>query len=97
MSRRPQWPPGQEPYIENYKPLHEWLKKHEARCEWQIPIGKGSRQGFVECWSVGNALCLITVQPGGQGWDFFTNCPENNIDKTFIDAERRCGLRAEDE
>lgn len=87
-------------YIENYPPLDEWLKKHEARCAWQQPMGGGDpdhkdyNPAFVECWVFPKTgrHCIITVQTRKHGWEIYTPGDSNKIDLTLEDAEKRLGL-----
>jgi hypothetical protein len=84
-----------QPWIDNYQPLAEWLKKYEARCDWQLPLGgsKGAPGAYVEQWRFPNgATCVVTVYANKGGWDIATSGESNAIDTTFLDAEDRCRL-----
>jgi hypothetical protein len=82
-------------YVENYPPLHEWLKKHEARCNWQVPIAGESSDpaAFVESWAVGRGELILVVRAHQHGWNIFTALPGNGIEESLADAEIRLGLR----
>ena len=86
-----------KPYVENYPPLHTWLRTIEARCDWQLPLG-GERnpesgevenpRAYVECWRLptGHAFIIVVTT---HGWDIFTSAGTNKIDATLSDANLR--------
>lgn len=79
-----------EPWIDNYPPLAEWLKQREAVCEHQLPIGKPERpEAFVEVWTVRRARVVIIVRACRRGWDIYTQGDSNRIDVTLADADLR--------
>lgn len=85
LERTKTGPDAGKPYISNYPPLADWLRKHDAYCAWQ----RYDDRLNIEGWVVGVALCLITVQPDGRGWDIYTSCPDISIEATLRDAEER--------
>lgn len=87
--------PENQPWIDNYPPLATWLKKYNASCDWQQPLGggRGAPNAYVEQWRFPNgATCIVTVYANGNGWDIATPSESNAIDVTFLDAEDRCRL-----
>lgn len=89
-----------KPYIENYPPLHAWIREHEARCDWQLPLG-GERdvesgevknpRAFVECWRLPTGHAFIVVVTT-HGWDIFTSAGTNDIKATISDANLRLSM-----
>lgn len=85
-----------EPWISNYPPLDAWLKKHDARCMWQIPYGDPERpQAYVECWRVGRGSVVVVVRADNHGWDIYSNLNTNSVAESLDDAARRCELPPE--
>lgn len=86
-----------KPWIHNYPPLRDWLNKHEARCNWQIPLGDPDRpNAYVESWTFAGATgeVIIVVLANQNGWNLYTPHTGNKIDDSLIDAEHRLGLAA---
>lgn len=86
-----------QPWVDNYPSLSEWLKKHEARCDWQLALGgsKDAPNASVEQWRFRNgAICIVTVHANKIGWDIFTPSESLAIDATLLDAETRCRLES---
>lgn len=84
-----------KPWIHNYPPLRDWLSKHEARCNWQLPLGNPDRpNAYVESWSFarGTGEILVVVHANQNGWNLYTPHNSLKIDETIADAERRIGL-----
>jgi hypothetical protein len=85
-----------QPWISNYLPLDEWLKKYEARCDWQLPLGgsKDDPAAYIEQWGFPNGTsCIVTVYANKGGWNIATPNDESNaVDAAFLDAEDRCRL-----
>ena len=82
-------------YVENYPPLHEWLRKHEARCNWQVPLGGEEPENptaFIESWQVGRGELIVVVRANQFGWNIYTALPGNGIAESLADAEVRLGL-----
>jgi hypothetical protein len=79
---------SKEPFVSNYPPLAEWLAKHDARCMWQ----KMDKQMSIEGWLVGSRIVIVQVWADGHGWDLYTSQQSQEIESTFDDAERRCGV-----
>lgn len=82
-------------YVENYPPLHEWLKKHEARCNWQAPIAGESKkdaQAYVESWTIGRGEVIVVVRANQTGWNVYTPILGSGIEESLTDAEARLGL-----
>jgi hypothetical protein len=86
--------PEDEPYVENYPPLRDWLRQHEARCNWQLPLGpKDAPVAYVESWWLGHGgEVLVVVQAQKMGWNLYTADGGNKVADAFIDAETRLGL-----
>lgn len=83
------------PYLANYPPLADWLRKHGARCQWQATTDgrpASAMNSMVEAWLLGDSMCVIVVHPDCLGWDIFTPGGNPNIGKTLADAEKRLGL-----
>lgn len=78
-------PHADKPYISNYPPLDEWLKRHEARCAWQRYDARMNLEG----WMIGTRLCIVMVHANGGGWDIFTPSPSLIVTETLRDAEER--------
>lgn len=76
-----------EPYVSNYPPLDQWLKKHGAHCLWQM---MDSRTRSVEAWQVGTATVIVVVHANQHGWEIFTSLNTLDIAATLADAEQRC-------
>jgi hypothetical protein len=86
-----------KPYVSNYPPLDAWLKEHDGRCNWQLPLGDPDEpRGYVECWQVGKGLALIIVHAKQLGWELYTAPNTNRIDETLIDAALRLGFHKEE-
>lgn len=81
-----------KPYVENYPPLHDWLRTIGAQCDWQLPLGPGP-QAYVESYSVrGRPSFIVIVRANQLGWDIFTSLNDGRIDATLADAAKRIGL-----
>lgn len=80
-----------QPWLENYPPLKEWIDKHGHSCMWDAKTSGDCR---VEAWLVQPELSLVilTIRPFRRGWDLFTSCQSNNIAETIRDANVRCGI-----
>ena len=65
-----------KPYVDNYPPLRDWLRNHEARCDWQVRIGGTEKDptAFVESYSIPGAKCgvIVVVHAYGNGWNLYT-------------------------
>lgn len=85
-----------EPYIDNYPPLRDWLRKHEMRCHEQIRVGgtKNNPDALIECWYARGAITpvWVVVRANKMGWDLLTGVATNSIPETLADAEQRMGL-----
>ena len=83
-----------KPWTDNYPPLRDWLRKHKARCNWQLPLGsKTFPSAYVESWSAPNGReFIVVVQANRLGWNIFTPEQSNEIVGTLADAEVRLGL-----
>jgi hypothetical protein len=83
-----------KPYVENYPPLHAWLKKHGAHCNWQVPIG-GARKptAYVESWILrGGREVIVVVRARKRGWDIYTPEQSAGVEETLRAVEVRIGL-----
>ncbi len=79
-----------KPWIANYPPLDEWLRKNDARCDWQMKLGKGAHASMLEQWRMPGSLpFIILVLAGQHGWEIYTPCHENNVEKTLEDTKKR--------
>lgn len=79
-----------EPWISNYPPLREWLTEIGARCDFQIPNGKGKHRWMVEQWRApGSMPFIVVVMPHRMGWEIYTPFAGNAIDATLADAKAR--------
>ena len=67
------------------------LRKHGARCNWQLPKGsKTFPSAYVESWSAPNGReFIVVVQANRLGWNIFT--PEQSNRRT----EQRRAWRSE--
>lgn len=84
-----------KPYVENYPPLRDWLRDHNARCNWQIPIGNPREPtGYVESYALQGAKgdLIVVVHARKMGWNIYTAERTGEVVKTFADAEQRIGL-----
>ena len=88
-----------KPWVGNYPPLQQWLDKHDARCLWQIPSSPPddgdidwAPQFYVEAWSIGRRIFILTVYSNKMGWYLFTDCDSPRIDESLADAEQRLGI-----
>lgn len=92
-----------KPYVENYPPLHTWLREHEARCDWQLPLGgtpaddehEANPNAYVECWRLPTGHTFVVVVTK-HGWDVFTSAGTNDVAATLADANLRLCLRSDD-
>lgn len=90
-----------KPYTSNYPPLEMWLKKIDARCHSQIPVGDPKKpEAYFEMWYVnhptaGSMTFCILVRGKQRGWEIYTPALTNAIDATLLDAERRLGITGE--
>lgn len=83
-----------KPYTENYPPLRDWLRQIGARCDWQVPLGNAKAPvAYVEQWQAPGARSFIVIVHARQhGWNIYTDCGDNSIGATLIDAAARIGL-----
>lgn len=80
-----------EPYVSNYPPLDQWLKKHGAHCLWQMMDGPEDRRTrAVEAWVIGTSTAIVVVHRDRHGWEIFTSLNTLDINATLADAEQRC-------
>jgi len=85
----------ERPYVANYPPLNDWLRKHESRCNWQLPLGDPEAPtAYVEShWlAKAKAEVIVVVRANQLGWDLYTPSRDNSIMATLEDAEKRLGL-----
>lgn len=81
------------PYVANYPPLKDWLRKHDARCQGTLPVGdKEDPSAYVESYMIRGTFCVVTVWADGLGWDIYTPGKSLDLDETFADAEKRLGV-----
>lgn len=82
-----------KPWVANYPPLDEWLKKHEARCNWQIPMGDADNPvAYLESYMINGHEAIVIVRANRLGWEIFTSGDSNRVDLTMADADARLGL-----
>lgn len=88
-----------KPYIENYPPLHAWLHKHGAHCNWQLPIGRKDRPtAYLESWIFrGGREAIIMVRWKKMGWEIYLPEQSNDVTETLRAVETRLGLPEENE
>ena len=87
-----------KPYVANYPPLAEFLKKHDGHCQWQIPLGGEPEEpsAYVEAWIFpGGMIAVIVVHARQHGWEIYTPTASGRIDETLADAAARLGLGGE--
>lgn len=97
MSKSKKTPKGRdaadEPYVENYLPLVEWLKKVGARCMWQAPVGdRKEPTAYIECYLINGRVALVQVHANRNGWNIYTAGMSGRVDATIKDAEARLGI-----
>lgn len=95
-----------KPWVSNYPPLQDWLRKHEARCMWQWPCGEppsdpDERYGwtpvaYVECWMVNLKTIFLVVHARKMGWEIYTALDSPKVDETLREVERRLGIITEE-
>lgn len=82
-----------KPYLENYPPLRDWLRKHDARCNWQVALGNGpdGPRAYIESWQsrAWRGDVIVVVRADQLGWDIYTSCSSNDIDASLADALAR--------
>jgi hypothetical protein len=79
-----------KPYVDNYPVLRDWLRKNEAKCDWQLSLGSEEEpSAFVESYSVRGRQFLIMVYSNHGGWDIYTSGASSRIDETLDDANKR--------
>lgn len=92
-----------KPYTSNYPPLASWLRDHEARCNWQLPLGgtpadednEAEPYAYVESWILPNGReCIVVVQAMGHGWNIYTPCASGKVADTLADADARLGIKS---
>jgi hypothetical protein len=91
-------------WVDNYPPLAEWLRKHEARCMWQVPMqcehsstqeAYGHPMAYIECYMIPGERprpFIVEVRANLGGWNIYTELDDNDIAATLEDVERRLGL-----
>jgi hypothetical protein len=94
MPPKPKMADKDRPWVENYPPLHEWLKKQKAQRDWHLPYGDPERPAaMIEQWNFPNGnTATVIVHARQLGWDIRTSCKTDNIEGTLIDAEARLDL-----
>lgn len=79
-----------KPYMENYPELHNWVRSHEARCDWQVPVGPASNpEAYIEQWRIDGGYFVVLIRADELGWDIFTPCNDRSVKGTLADLERR--------
>jgi len=86
--------PEDQPWLENYHDLWDWINKHKGICMWQTTYGPPERPSArVEVWRVGHGrLCLIVVHSGRRGWEIYTPTEGVTHEEIFADAEKKLGI-----
>ena len=79
-----------EPWVENYPALAEWLEENGAVCNWQMPRGRSPRAILIESWQLNGHVFIIEVRSNQHGWSIYTALPSNNVALTLADALIRC-------
>ncbi len=93
---------GNGPFLNNYPPLQAWLKKHGARCMWQVPMEPRPRnassdwypRAYLEGWLVGKQIVVVQVHADRFGWELYIAPDTGKIDETLAEAELRLGLQS---
>lgn len=78
-----------QPWIDNYPPLRDFLREIGARCDWQVelPYYGGA---YAEQWRAPGSVQFIVVVLGQQhGWEIYTPTVGNLVAKTLEDARAR--------
>lgn len=82
-----------EPWVSNYPPLDQWLKRVGARCVHQMPVGYKERpEAYIEMWEARGRMFSLFVFAGRRGWDVFSGITTNDIRETLEDLEQRLGI-----
>lgn len=83
-----------KPYVENYPPLRGWLRQIGARCDWQVPLGNAKEPiAYVEQWQAPTGRSfIVVVHAMRHGWNIYTDCADDGIAPTLIDAAVRIGM-----
>ena len=78
-----------QPWVENYPPLRDFLREINARCDWQVklPYYGGA---FAEQWRAPGGIQFIIVVLGQQhGWEIYTPTFKQKAVDTIEDARKR--------
>jgi hypothetical protein len=86
MNKSKNW--KDEPYLDNYPPLKEWLRKIKANCVRQERFGPD----MIETWMANGRGFVLVIRARGHGWNIYTDCDDNGIEATLRDAEKRLGI-----
>jgi hypothetical protein len=87
-----------EPCVENYPMLNDWLEKHRARCNWQMPLGGVKKPAaYVESWIANGHEFIVRVNANQTGWEIYTACDSNSAPATLHDAELRLKISKDQE
>ncbi len=80
-----------KPWVSNYPPLQEWLRKTDAVCHEQIPVGKARAPvAYLEKWVMPNGRAFILeIRANRMGWDIYTAAATGMVAETLEDADRR--------
>lgn len=89
------------PYVGNYPPLQEWLDKHGASCQWQVPMQAQPEDAdsdwyptaYVECWLVNQRPVVLVIHAHRGGWQIYSALDSQLCAESFVDAEQRVGLK----
>ncbi|MFA4971493.1 MAG: hypothetical protein WC683_02690 [bacterium] len=83
-----------KPWVSNYPELQRWLDDHDARCQWQLPMGDPeSPSAYVEAWQFSTGhVAIITVRGNRNGWNIYSALPSNLTIESLDDAAKRLGL-----
>lgn len=94
MARSKRKSDAHQPWVDNYPPLAEWLKKHEAICLRQLSTTpqKSEPDSYLEEWSINGRAFWIEVLDRGRGWEIFTTVDTNSIEDTLEHAELTLGI-----
>lgn len=83
-----------KPWISNYPPLEAWLRKIDAHCQDQIPVGNARKPvAYLEKWitTTGRSF-IVEVRANQMGWNIFTEGNYPDVASTLTDAGKRLGL-----
>jgi hypothetical protein len=79
-------PSEKRAYVDNYPPLASFLREHECKCGYQLPIGrdKDDPSMYVEQWQAPNGKTfLVEVRDEQRGWEVYMSAIDQSVDGTL--------------